>query len=94
MTLILKPAWYYFLFSLLLYPLNTNAQDSELPGDPSDPVVQEIVEESDPFETTISKLNARSFTAKIKVVKEIASLEDERVLPLLKVLVEGDLCCR
>ncbi|WP_028886367.1 urea ABC transporter permease subunit UrtB [Teredinibacter turnerae] len=43
------------------------------------------------FETLVSQLTQRSFSKKAKVIEQLTQIKDPRILPTLKVMLDGDL---
>lgn len=52
------------------------------------------VTQSDSLESLVENLNAASFSAKAKAIDELTRVKDPRVLPILKLMVNGDLYYR
>ncbi len=55
---------------------------------------ENTVNQNPNFSTLVENLNASSFNAKSKAIDDIARVKDPRVLPILKLMVEGDLYYR
>lgn len=67
---------------------------SALAQDTPEPEADIAVSQSDSLESLVENLNAASFNAKAKAIDELTRVKDPRVLPILKLMVNGDLYYR
>ena len=82
----------YLLFaSVLIFGNSTFAVTAE---SPVSEVLPEVQEQHPTYDALLGDLNAKSFKAKINVVEQLSTIRDPRVLPTLKLMLDGALYYR